>query len=134
MTAKKGLGLTILSTLFMLSACDGQTYNENALRLLEHSPEISDPNKLGCEMPSNAELDHLLRTGVWIDGRELHDRHSLTLCTITGHVQEADQQHEVTIDFGGVVYFKDGRILTCQEKCCEGGFELCTFDVESGDR
>lgn len=134
MTAKKGLGLTILSTLFMLSACDGQTYNENALRLLEHSPEISDPNKLGCEMPSNAELDHLLRTGVWIDGRELHDHHSLTLCTITGHVQEADQQHEVTIDFGGVVYFKDGRILTCQEKCCEGGFELCTFDVESGDR
>lgn len=82
-------------------------------------------------MAPSAELGHLLQKGVWIDGRELHDHHSLTLCTITGRVQEADQQHEVTIDFGGVVYFKDGRILACQEKCYEGGFELCTFDIES---
>ncbi|MBQ1782014.1 MAG: hypothetical protein II007_00010 [Gammaproteobacteria bacterium] len=110
-------------------AANAQTNNENALCLLDHSPEISDPSKLGCEMPSIAQLEHLLRKGVWIDGRELHDDHSLTLCTITGRVQEADQQHDVTIDFGGVVYFKDGRILACQEKCCEGGFELCTLDA-----
>ena len=75
-------------------------------------------------------LQYILKNGTMITGKEAHDYYSVIGCTIKGSVKINRKAHEFVYDYGGLIYFSDGKILGCGEGCCKESYPYCSWNKE----
>lgn len=89
---------------------------------------LTDLNKYGCEKIDISVLKHILENGTWITEKDAHDYYSTTGCTIKGSISIDKKAKEFVYDYGGIMYFSDGKILGCGENCCRENYPHCSYD------
>ena len=108
--------------------------NKNSSKLvfadLETDYSLTDLNNCGCEKIDLPVLQHILKNGTLIAGKEVSDQYSTTGCTIKGSVMINGKTNQFTYDYGGLIYFSDGRILGCGESCCKESYPYCSWNKE----
>ncbi|EKE78015.1 hypothetical protein [Gallaecimonas xiamenensis] len=95
---------------------------------LQSNLEVTDRNQYQCAAPSLADIRRVLDKGQWTDPQSLHDHYASTGCSVKGQVMQDGQWRSFTFDFGGIIYFDDGRVLACGQGCCSDDFAFCSFD------
>ncbi|WP_115718570.1 hypothetical protein [Gallaecimonas mangrovi] len=97
---------------------------------------VEDVNQDGCKPPKIAAIAHLLKYGVPVTLADVQQQYSTTGCAVKGTVTENGKTRGFRFEFGGILYFDDGKILACGQQCCDGNFVYCTYEPavrEDGD-
>lgn len=92
---------------------------------------VTDTNNYGCKTIDLSVLKHILKTGIFVTEKELHDNYSTTGCTIKGRLDMGDKTVNFIYDYGGIVFFDNGRILACGKDCCQENYPNCSWDKEN---
>lgn len=91
---------------------------------------VTDTNNYGCKTIDLSVLNYILRKGIFITEKELHDSYSTTGCTIKGSLNMSDKNVNFVYDYGGMLFFNDGSILACGKDCCREDYPNCSWDKE----
>ena len=123
-----------ISIVILASCATNHIVNKNSPQIvfsdLTTDYSLTDLNNYGCEKIDMSVLQYILKNGTMITGKEAHDYYSVTGCTIKGNVKINRKAHGFVYDYGGLVYFSDGRILGCGENCCKEDYPYCSWDKE----
>jgi hypothetical protein len=119
-----------------LTSCSTHTiYNRNGRETLfsdiKTDYSLIDVNHYGCESIDLTVLEHILENGTFVTEKELHDQYSTTGCTIEGSVKINNNLNEFVYDYGGIIYFSNGKILACGESCCRDNYPNCSWDKQN---
>jgi hypothetical protein len=102
-------------------------YPEMVFSNIKSDYAITDLNTYGCTKIDRIVLQRILQYGTWITEKEVHDDYSTTGCTIKGSVAINNKEREFVYDYGGILYFADGKILGCGEACCREDYPNCSY-------
>jgi hypothetical protein len=123
---------TLLLFIFVLSACSNKlitTTQSNGLKYsnIQSDYIVTDVNHYSCEKIDESILRHILKTGIPVTSREIHDNYDTTGCSIKGELSKNGETVSFSFDYGGIFYFSDQTFLGCGKKCCENNFIYCTY-------
>ena len=90
---------------------------------------ITDTNSYDCKKIDNSIIKHVLKTGVVVSQRNIHDYYDTTGCSTKGSVIMNNSPTKFTFEYGGIINLSNGTQLGCAEICCKNDFEYCTWDI-----
>lgn len=93
--------------------------------------QLTDSNNFGCDKADSSVFINILKTGTLISEKDVHDYYSTTGCSTTGSIFINGVKANFTFEYGGIIYFSDGKILGCGKKCCTEKFLYCSYDPEN---
>lgn len=124
---------TSIFTIALLSSCDlSSIVNDHQNNLsfsdIHSNYTVTDTNKYGCKTINKSIIEHVLKTGVVVTQRDIHDFYDTTGCSINGNIKLNDITTEFTFEYGGIIYLNNSTIIGCTEECCKNKFKYCTWD------
>ena len=125
--------LTITFFIAICISCSIQSFLNKKYPELKFSDiksdfSLVDLNNYGCKRIDSSVLKHILQNGTWITEKDVHDYYSTTGCTIKGNVAINNKKNKFVYDYGGIIYFENGKILGCGENCCREDYPNCSYD------
>jgi hypothetical protein len=122
----------LLFILALLSACNNKLITTTSSDDFKYSNIqsdyiVTDANHYSCEKIDESTLIHILKTGIPVTPREIHDNFDTTGCSIKGELSKNGEKVSFSFDYGGIFYFSDQTFLGCGKKCCENNFIYCTY-------
>ena len=124
--------ILITSILISISCSTHRILNKDYPKLvfsdLKTDYSLTDLNSYGCMKIDSSILMHIIQNGTLITEKEVHDRYSTTGCTINGSIKINAKENEFVYDYGGIIYFSDGKILGCGKNCCTENYPYCSWD------
>ena len=125
--------IAITTLISICTSCSAQNiinkhYSELKFSDIKSDYSLVDLNNYGCERIDSSVLKHILKNGTWITEKDVHDYYSTTGCTIKGNVAINNKKNKFVYDYGGIIYFENGKILGCGENCCREDYPNCSYD------
>lgn len=125
-------GILIFFLIAIFASCSGygisnSKYPGMVFSNIRSDYSIADLNQYGCTKIDRAVLRRILQYGTRITEKEVHDDYSTTGCTIKGSVAINNKEKEFVYDYGGILYFDDGKILGCGAACCREDYPNCSY-------
>lgn len=123
----------ILTSIIFLLAC-----SSNSITNI-HNPEllfakiqsdfiVEDINNYDCEKIDTTTLKHVLSNAIYVTDRYIHDHFSTIGCSIKGQLIMNNKNVGFFFDYGGIIYFENGKTIACAEECCKNDFQYCTWE------
>jgi hypothetical protein len=98
---------------------------------IESDYKLTDVNHYDCTEINSTVISHILKYGTFVSEPELHDFYSTTGCTVQGRLKVNGELLEFTYDYGGIMYFNNGKTIACGEGCCRDDYPYCSWDKEN---
>lgn len=127
------ISIFITSILISISCSTHRIFNKDYPKLvfseIKTDYSLTDLNSYGCMEIDLSILLHIIQNGTLITEKEVHDHYSTTGCTINGSIKINGKESEFVYDYGGIIYFSDGKILGCGKNCCMENYPYCSWDI-----
>lgn len=120
------MSLTLISCNLTNIAHD--THNDLIFSNIESDYIVTDTNQYGCKKIDRSMVEHILKTGIKVTQRDIHDFYDTTGCSIKGSIVINDISSEFTFEYGGIIQLSNDTLLGCAEECCKNNFNYCTWD------
>lgn len=119
---------------FLVVACGaGELHNKNTRTVfsnIESNYVVTDRNNYQCVNIDKKIIQHVLSTGVEVNGRDIHDFYSTSGCTVEGTLKVNNTSKTFSFDYGGFIYIGNDMIIGCGKECCKDNFEYCTWEPD----